>query len=1053
MPKIFSFIANKLKLNNIPDSYSFKGFLDFPQDNAPSTEVTGWFVTKKPFFKVVACFNGKEVMAIPQNTIRPDVPFNSGYPAYRRNQKSGFHYLIPNEVIMKSLGHRTMKKFVLTIRLYLDRDRYVDKFSTPFFLVNESAASRQKEDAKPASYSHTIITDRRDKVNMRTNANDLDREELYFEAEQSPDVATADIKPIAFYFPQFHPFLENEKFWGKGFTEWTNTTKAEPLFEGHYQPRLPGELGFYDLRVVDVMKRQVELAKQYGIYGFCFHHYWFSGKPVMRLPLNNFLAHPEIDFKFCLHWANEPWTIRWDGCMQGGVLLGQNHTPEDDLAFIRDITPALKDKRYIKINGKPLLIIYRPLLFPDIKATVRRWQEHCDRAGIGELYMTAMQPRFDVNSDEPLNPKTIGFDAAIEYPPHFVRAVNARDQVNLYDKSSTATFYSFPEVIAGAIEKKKPNYKLFRGVMADFDATPRRKNASVFLGSSPARYQYWLEKMCEKTKSAHKKNERLVFINAWNEWAEGAYLEPDRKYGYAYLNATARALQDGRYGKVAVVAHIYYDDLANEFVSYLKNIPVSFDLYVSTKPEARKKLNDLFKKHFGENHVEVRAVKNIGRDMAPFVVEFRDIYQKYDLVCWAHSKKSLYDETLKDWRGYLLDNLLGSEKVVENILNYFKSDKKLGVVFPEYFPPIKDKVEWGSNKSNVLLLSKKMGVPINENDAIEFPAGAMFWFRPKALAPLFDAGLTLKDFENYTSRNDGTFAHAIERVILYSARGKGFSSKKVLFKPWIKDRDKNDQTLIGSDEDMMHIEKNIGRIAVVAHLYYDDLAEELAKYLKNIPVKFDLYVSTRPEARARLEELFQGYFGKKRVKVKGVKNRGLDIAPFLTEFHAIYGKYDLICKVHGKKSMHCTAHQGWRGFLFDNLLGSTEVVRTIFSYFSSDPQIGLLSPVYYSSMKGHAESYCWGENWSKCNKVLRKIGIKVSKDYQVIFPAGSMFWFRPKALKEIFDLKLSLDDFEGGNILDKGLSHAIERLLGIVAERSGYKYKRVLFFPERNEDA
>ena len=378
-----------------------------------------------------------------------------------------------------------------------------------------------------------------------------------YEDEEFPNLSGLTIKPIAFYLPQFHPFEENDNFWGKGFTEWTNTTKALPLFEGHYQPRLPGELGFYDLRLKETMKRQIELARQYGIYGFCFHHYFFDGKPLMHLPFDQFLKNKDFDIPFCLHWANEPWTAKFDGGIEKGeILLNQRHSPDDDIAFFENIEPALRDSRYININGRPLLLIYRPGLFPNFKKTVERWKKCCKKAGLEELYLVNVETGF-----EKIKPPSFwSCEAAVEFPPHQSKIVDYHNEIYLFDRNFKGKIYDYDEVVKVSIKKKPPNYKLFRGIFPDWDNTARRKESTIFFGASPQKYQAWLEGLCRYTENEFPEDERFIFINAWNEWAEGAYLEPDRKYGYANLNATARALskftkaKTGN-GKILFVSH------------------------------------------------------------------------------------------------------------------------------------------------------------------------------------------------------------------------------------------------------------------------------------------------------------------------------------------------------------------------------------------------------------------------------------------------------------------------------------------------------------------
>ena len=363
----------------------------------------------------------------------------------------------------------------------------------------------------------------------------------YQEPESDFKIRQAGVKVIPFYLPQYHPIPENDKFWGKGFTEWTNVAKARPLFQGHYQPHLPGELGYYDTRLREVLERQIELAKQVGIYGFCLHHYWFNGKPLLRVPYNHIMDNPDLDIKFCLNWANEPWTAKFDGYGDkniGNILLEQRHNPDDDIAFVHDIAPALADERYIRIDDRPILLVYRTDLFPNIRETADRWRQFCLEEGLGDLFLVGIQNSFEKTK----TPATYNFDALVEFPPLSFERKDVRNEVNLYDPDFPGEVLSYQAIVDSALEKKVPDYTLFRGAMPGWDNTARRMNCAIFEGSSPDSYQKWLTSICRYTVDHLPEDKRLVFINAWNEWGEGAYLEPDRVYGYAYLNATARAL-------------------------------------------------------------------------------------------------------------------------------------------------------------------------------------------------------------------------------------------------------------------------------------------------------------------------------------------------------------------------------------------------------------------------------------------------------------------------------------------------------------------------------
>lgn len=344
-------------------------------------------------------------------------------------------------------------------------------------------------------------------------------------------------KLICFYLPQFHPIPENNAWWGEGFTEWANVQPAEPQFAGHYQPHVPGELGYYNLLDPGVQARQVELAKFYGIGGFCFYFYWFGGKRLLEAPIENYLNDPGLDLPFCLCWANENWSRRWDG-LDNEILIAQEHSPDDDLEFISHVARYLKDSRYIRINGRPLLLVYRPSSLPSAKETADRWRAWCRSEGIGEIYLAYTQ------SFETVDPQKYGFDAAIEFPPNNSSPPNVTNNVTPVREDFACTVYDWRIFVERSESYKDPGYKLFRSVCPSWDNTARRRHrGTVFINNTPALYQRWLENaILEMNRQFCEVDEKLVFVNAWNEWAEGAHLEPDQKYGYAWLQATRNAL-------------------------------------------------------------------------------------------------------------------------------------------------------------------------------------------------------------------------------------------------------------------------------------------------------------------------------------------------------------------------------------------------------------------------------------------------------------------------------------------------------------------------------
>jgi O-antigen biosynthesis protein len=363
-------------------------------------------------------------------------------------------------------------------------------------------------------------------------------ESILSAAPETHPVPVPAVRAIAFYLPQFHPISENDRWWGAGFTEWTNVRPARPRFDGHYQPHVPHtDLGYYDLNDATVMEKQAALARAAGIHGFCHYYYWFGGKRLLEMPLERMLADGRPDMPFCYCWANENWSRRWDG-QESEILIAQTHTPEDDDAVIRDLMRAFRDPRYIRVEDRPLLLIYRPTLLPRATTTFARWRELCRAEGIGEIHLAGVKG-FGLTDSSAL-----GLDALVEFPPNSSSANPLGVAPAGAEAGFTGRTYDYREVRDLSMKQSDGGTQpLYRCVMPSWDNTARRKNqGTVFLKSSPGAYLNWLRRTVTLTLRVDNPEHRLVFINAWNEWAEGCHLEPDARHGYAWLNATRRAL-------------------------------------------------------------------------------------------------------------------------------------------------------------------------------------------------------------------------------------------------------------------------------------------------------------------------------------------------------------------------------------------------------------------------------------------------------------------------------------------------------------------------------
>jgi lipopolysaccharide biosynthesis protein len=597
-------------------------------------------------------------------------------------------------------------------------------------------------------------------------------ENNFYEGSLLTTTNEINTKVIAYYLPQFHPIEQNDKWWGKSFTEWTNVTKAKPLLKNHEHPRLPSDLGFYDLRLKENIVEQAKMATSAGVDAFCFYYYWFNSTVLMETPIEIIYQNKDIDIEYCICWANENWTKTWDG-LDKEVLIEQTYSPEDDLAFIKHVSKYFKDTRYVMIDNKPLLIIYRPSIFPDMKATIKRWRKWARDNSLGELHITMVQ--FD-----DADPTKYGFDAALEFPPHKVASENVASHMN-FKEGFVGSVHDYSGMVSNALNKIDKGFPCYKSVTMAWDNTARRNDrASLFTNVTSGKLHRWLsgiENMYAKNEVEDK--HKLIFVNAWNEWAEGTYLEPDRDHGYSYLNAVSN-FKSGiiKVPKVALLVHVYYSDLVEEIISYAKNIDVEFDILITCVQDAYQAVSKRFNEEFPNCLVDIKVVPNKGRDIAPFLCNHIENYFRYDYICKIHSKKSVHAGGINNWRNFLFDRLLGSQEQVNDILAKFENDENLGIQFPEYSEAIKPFIEWGSNKVICQELMGTLGLECPEK-LPDFPAGSMFWFRPKALDILLKQNWKIQDFPYENGQIDETIMHAVERCLILISQSTKFGYCKI----------------------------------------------------------------------------------------------------------------------------------------------------------------------------------------------------------------------------------------------------------------------------------
>jgi lipopolysaccharide biosynthesis protein len=528
---------------------------------------------------------------------------------------------------------------------------------------------------------------------------------------------------------------------------------------------LPSTLGFYDLRLPDTMRRQMQLAREYGVSAFCSYFYWFGGKTLLERPLRQWLDDPSLDLPICLCWANENWSRRWDG-RADQVLIAQQHSAEDDLAFISHVAPYMRDPRYLRVDGKPMLLVYRPGLLPEPGKTAERWRRWCREHDVGEIHLAYVQ------SFDNVDPTEIGFDAAVAFPPNNVTPKPITDRFRLINPEFQGDIHDWRELATAP--PSKPPYTLYPAVNPGWDNEPRRSGSGrVFMHASPRTYGEWLRRTIKHAADTQPSGRLpLVFINAWNEWAEGAVLEPDARLGHAWLHATRAALQppilpDAR---PCAVVHAWYPEVLGEIFDRLKASGLNWRLVVTTTPDK----SDAVRQAMARSSIdgEIVTAQNRGRDILPFLrLAERLLDEGVQIVLKLHTKRSLHREDGEAWRRELLDGLLAPHRA-KTIFEVFCKDTSLGLVAPEnHLPLVND--YWGDNRGNFDFLVSQLGLRQSPTN-LRFIAGSMYWCRLASLHPLLDAHLLEEMFQKEKGQIDGTLPHAIERLLIHIAEERGY---------------------------------------------------------------------------------------------------------------------------------------------------------------------------------------------------------------------------------------------------------------------------------------
>ena len=593
------------------------------------------------------------------------------------------------------------------------------------------------------------------------------------------------IKVIAIYFPQFIYFKDKYIYNNNILNEWEIIGKKNPLFNGHNQPRNPDE-HYIDLKLMNIskiefIKKQIKLAKSHGIYGFAINYYWFSGNTLYDEPINIFLESKEINFPFFLIWKNDKYELNYEENKRN-IIIENRYEPNDAKKLIEDIKKYLISIFYIKINKKPILAIYEPLEIPNITAFLSNLRKFAKNLEINNLFILGT-----MNENEDLNYIKL-FDYFFEFPPK---------NINFNEITKNNFFYYYVDLIYKGNIKYKNN-KIYKGVFLEWDNSPEMKNLKIFNEYSPKKLYFLIKKIIISNEIYQKKNNNFLFINGWNNWKDGSYLEPDNKYGYASLNALSKALFNLNFrkvrinlinlsnnfdnSKVAIQIHIFYEDLIIDIINKANNIPIKYDLFISTiSVELRNIIIKYITENSNANQYEIIILENKGRDVLPLLIQLKNKIKKYKYLCHIHTKKSKTSPNIgTSWRNYLYNNLLGNKRIVSEILSDFENNDKIGFIFPEtFYDIIKQKNILTKNTLKYMkYILQKLFPNYGIGALIDFPAGNMFWARTNAIFQIFEYNFNKKFFKERDQTND-TIMHGIERIWLYLVKLNGYYYKTI----------------------------------------------------------------------------------------------------------------------------------------------------------------------------------------------------------------------------------------------------------------------------------